>query len=217
PHEVTASKYVEAMGGPEAVLKRGEAAFGSGNYRWAAELFNHIVFTDPTNEPARQWLASAYEQLGFQAESGAWRSYYLAAALELREGVPDVGDPQLGNQDFLKAVPTLDLFDSLAARFKPETFKRDPFVLAFEFTDTEETVAIHVGPSVVVPRAGRPDDPVATVRTERDVFDRVLLGQLDFRVQAVKGTIGIEGDVLAVRAFLRSLDRPDFWFPIATP
>ncbi|MEM1139813.1 MAG: alkyl sulfatase dimerization domain-containing protein, partial [Pseudomonadota bacterium] len=157
PHEVTASKYVEAMGGPEAVLKRGEAAFGSGNYRWAAELFNHIVFTDPTNEPARQWLASAYEQLGFQAESGAWRSYYLAAALELREGVPDVGDPQLGNQDFLKAVPTLDLFDSLAARFKPETLKRDPFVLAFEFTDTEETVAIHVGPSVVVPRAGRPD------------------------------------------------------------
>ena len=124
---MTAARYVEAMGGSERVLEIGRTAFESGDYRWAAEVFNHLVFAEPDNQEGRDWLSATYEQLGFQAESGAWRSYYLTGAAELRRGVPNVGDPNLGNADFLKAVPSLDLFDALAARYNPAEMTRDPF------------------------------------------------------------------------------------------
>ena len=140
--EETARRYVEAMGGLDAVLSRGAEAFEDGDYRWAAELFNQAVFAVPESQPAKDWLAGAYEQLGFQAESGAWRSYYLTAASELRNGVPDAGAPNLGNADFLKAVPTLDLFDALASRYNPEKLAIDPFSLVFAFTDTGEVVTV---------------------------------------------------------------------------
>ncbi|MEL7113636.1 MAG: alkyl sulfatase dimerization domain-containing protein, partial [Pseudomonadota bacterium] len=127
PHEASATRYVEAMGGTAAVLELGQEAFSSGDYRWAAEVFNHVVFADPDNQEARDWLSATYEQLGFQSESGAWRSYYLTGAAELRRGLPNVGDPRLGNPDFLKAIPSLDLFDALAARFNPAKMDRDPY------------------------------------------------------------------------------------------
>jgi alkyl sulfatase BDS1-like metallo-beta-lactamase superfamily hydrolase len=44
PVEV-AAKYVSAMGGPDAVMKLGREAFQKGDYRWGAELVNHLVFT----------------------------------------------------------------------------------------------------------------------------------------------------------------------------
>jgi len=56
------------------VLEKGREAFQRGDYRWAAEILNHEVFAEPAHEDARAWLAASYEQLGFQSESGAWRS-----------------------------------------------------------------------------------------------------------------------------------------------
>jgi len=35
-------------------------------YRWAAKLFNSIVFVDHSHRAARLWCASTFEQLGFQ-------------------------------------------------------------------------------------------------------------------------------------------------------
>ncbi|MEM9226006.1 MAG: alkyl sulfatase dimerization domain-containing protein, partial [Pseudomonadota bacterium] len=145
PHELSAPRYVQAMGGANAVLRLGIGAFEAGEYRWAAELFNHIVFADPENGLARDWLAASYEQLGFQAESGTWRSYFLAGAEELRRGVPKLDDPVLGQYDFLKAVRAIDLFDAMAARYNPDKMDREPFVVTFQFPDTEEIVSVHVG------------------------------------------------------------------------
>lgn len=67
-------RYVEAVGGPDALLTKGKQAFDDGDYRWAAELVNHLVFADPSNQKARELLADTYEQLGYQAENGTWRN-----------------------------------------------------------------------------------------------------------------------------------------------
>ena len=175
PHEETAARYVDAMGGADAVLEIGQAAFNQGDYRWAAEVFNHVVFADPDNQEGRDWLSATYEQLGFQAESGAWRSYYLTGAAELRRGLPNVGNPQLGNADFLKAVPSIDLFDALAARYNPSKIDRDPYSIVFEFTDTGETITLLVEKAVIVPREGAAKDPAATVTMDRLDFDRFVI------------------------------------------
>lgn len=217
PHEVTAARYVDAMGGTASVLEIGQTAFSSGDYRWAAEVFNHLVFAEPDNQEARDWLSATYEQLGFQAESGAWRSYYLTGAAELRRGLPNVGNPQLGNADFLKAVPSIDLFDALAARYNPSKIERDPFAIVFDFPDTGETVTLLVEKAVIVPREGTIEEPAATVTIDRLDFDRLILGEASPLGLVTSGKMKIGGKRGAVSAMFDALDQPPFWFNTVTP
>ena len=206
------------MGGPDAALKTGSEAYARGEYRWAAEVFNHVVFAAPANEDARNWLAASYEQLGYQAESGAWRSYYLTAAQDLRHGLPDIGDVNLANRDFLRAVPTAQLFDAMASRFNPEKMTGEPYVVQFRFEDTGETIAVHVGRSVIVPRAGEEaSDPAATVTTNRHVFNSLVLREVTFQALVASGDIELSGAPAAVGAFFLSLDTPPFWFNVVEP
>lgn len=80
-------KYVEYMGGADAVLRRAREDFAKGEYRFVAEAMSHVVFADPSNTEARQLGADALEQLGYAAESATWRNAYLLGASELRHGV----------------------------------------------------------------------------------------------------------------------------------
>jgi alkyl sulfatase BDS1-like metallo-beta-lactamase superfamily hydrolase len=217
PHVVTAARYVEAMGGADATLALGAKAFDAGDFRWAAEVFNHVVFADPENETARYWLAATYEQLGFQAESGAWRSYYLVGANELRNGIPSLGNPQLGNAEFLRAVDSMDLMDSLAARFNPAKMTGDPFNVNLVFPDRDEKVTLQIGKSVMVPRKGTSEPAAVTLTVDRSVFDLVLLGETTLAEKLDSGAAKFAGNPVALNAFFGTLDRPDFWFPVVTP
>lgn len=217
PHAVTAARYVEAMGGAEQVLEIGQAAFERGDYRWAAEVFNHLVFAEPDNQQGRDWLSASYEQLGFQAESGAWRSYYLTGAAELRRGLPDAGNPNLGNADFLTAVPSLDLFDALAVRYNPAKMDRDPYVIVFNFPDRDETISLLVEAAVMVPRSGGTEAAAATVTINRSDLDRLILGEAAPLGLITGGKMKISGKRSAVSAMFDALDQPDFWFNTVTP
>lgn len=88
PGEVSAKKmahYLE-LGSMDACLQEARKDFSQGEYQWVAEFTNQLVFADPSNQEARLLCADALEQLGYQAESGAWRNCYLTGALELRKG-----------------------------------------------------------------------------------------------------------------------------------
>ena len=81
-----AKKFVEYLGDVDEVLRKAKEDFDKGEYQWVAELTDMLVFADPENEDARLLCADALEQLGYQAESGTWRTAYLCAAQELRYG-----------------------------------------------------------------------------------------------------------------------------------
>src|SRR6202000_2582942 len=106
PHEpVEAGKrYVEAVGGADALLAKARQAFAEGDYRWVAELVNHLVFADPGNQAARELQADALEQLGYQGENGTWRSLYLMGAHELRNGVFKGLDLTTASPDTIRAM-----------------------------------------------------------------------------------------------------------------
>ena len=121
PPEEAAKKYVEYMGGAAAVLQKAKADFDKGEYRWVAEALKHVVFADPDNKDGKELLADAYEQMGYQAESGPWRSVYLQGAYELRNGVPTAGGINTASPDTIKAMPpemTFDYFARAAERRK---------------------------------------------------------------------------------------------------
>ena len=78
PADEAGRRYVEFMGGADAVLRQGaRESFDQGDYRWVAEVVNHVVFAEPDNAAALQLQADTFEQLGYQAESGPWRGFYL--------------------------------------------------------------------------------------------------------------------------------------------
>ncbi|MEO1658714.1 MAG: alkyl sulfatase dimerization domain-containing protein [Pseudomonadota bacterium] len=217
PRTETSVRYVSAMGGAEQVLSLAKTSFAEGDYRWVAELLNHLVFAEPENKEARDWLAAAYEQLGFQSESGAWRSYFLTAAQELRVGPPDLEPLDSANRDFLRAVPTLDLFDALAARYDPALLDRDPYTIEFTFTDTDETVTLLVTEAVIVPRDGPADDPLTSVTMTRGDFNRLITREVRALQLALTGRMSIDGDRGALSEMFDSLETPNFWFDIVEP
>jgi alkyl sulfatase BDS1-like metallo-beta-lactamase superfamily hydrolase len=79
-------RYVEFLGGADAVVAKARDSFEAGDFRWAAEVLNHVVFADPDHQAAGELLADTYEQLGYGAENGTWRCVYLSGAYELRHG-----------------------------------------------------------------------------------------------------------------------------------
>lgn len=218
PPEQAGAKYVEFMGGAEAVLAKAQQSFDAGDYRWSATVLNHLVFADPTNQPARGWLAASYEQLGFQAESAIWRNYYLVAAQELRHGLPGSGAVQLGNADFLRAVPTGMLFDSLSVRFNPGKAGDAAYTLNFDFPERNERICVIVGNGVAVPRMNcRAEDAAATATMSRATLDAVLLGQATFADRVADGSIRISGAPANVESYLTALDQFPYWFNVVKP
>ncbi|WP_275427367.1 alkyl sulfatase dimerization domain-containing protein, partial [Stenotrophomonas maltophilia] len=90
--------------------------FDKGEYRWVAEILQRVVFANPESKDAKEMLADAYEQMGYQAESGPWRSVYLQGAYELRNGVPSTGGTNVASPDTIKAMPPGMTFDYFAVR-----------------------------------------------------------------------------------------------------
>jgi alkyl sulfatase BDS1-like metallo-beta-lactamase superfamily hydrolase len=212
-----AERFVAAMGGVQPTLQKGIEAFRAGDYRWSADVLNNLVFSDPGNREARDWLAASYEQIGFQAESGAWRDYYLSAAMELRDGKPRV-PPMSPGDDVIAAVPTLALFDVLAARYTPGLAEQAPFTLQFTFTDVAEDVTVEVGPDAAFPRAGVPQAaPDAVFRTTRAAFNQLVLGKASAKMMALEGDLEIEGDRKAISSFFDALEPPKPDFEVVLP
>lgn len=217
PPEAESKRYVAAMGGVDAAGQQGIQAFEAGDYRWAATIFNHLVFADPENEPAKAWLAASYEQMGFQSESGAWRNYYLGAARELRQELPRHLELTSVNQAFLQAVPSLDLFNALAVRFNPDNFALSPAKLGFTFVDRRETITLDITQAVVFPRQGEHSGIETMVSMHRDAFDQLLLGELAVPDLIANGQITIRGEPALFFGFLSALDSFDPWFNVVIP
>jgi alkyl sulfatase BDS1-like metallo-beta-lactamase superfamily hydrolase len=121
PPEEAGRRYVDALGGPAATLKVGLNAFlgatSIDDYRWSAEVLSHLVFGYPHLPPeqGRHQLADVLEQLGYLAESGPWRNFYLCGALELRTNIHGPG-AALISLDMMDAMTVEQVFDYLGLR-----------------------------------------------------------------------------------------------------
>src|SRR3546814_14633189 len=93
PPAEASKNYVAFMGGADAVLAKARESYAKGEYRWVAEVVNHVVFAEPDNQDARNLQADALEQLGYQAESGPRRNFSLPGSKELSEGVTQLPTP----------------------------------------------------------------------------------------------------------------------------
>lgn len=218
PPEAAGVKYVEAMGGAEAVLSRAKAAYEDGDYVWASQLLNHLIFAGGTDE-AKGVLADTYEQMGYQSENAVWRNFYLTAASELRNGVPKAsGDFANRALQAMSFLPTRDLFDVLATQIDPEKVGTRSLRLGFVFPDRDEEVTVTVRNGVLIHQHRLMDELYdATLTVTRTDLLLGLAGVEPLAGKIASGAASIEGNPLAFAQFAAMLDRPAADFPIVTP
>ncbi len=219
PPEDAGRRYVDAMGGAAEVLRKAQAAYDRGEYRWASMLLDHLVFAAPDDAAARALLAQTYDQLGYQQEAGTWRDSYLTAASELRHGPPTRGLDVSALRQLLVQLPPERYFDAMAARLDAERAAGVRLKLNVVFTDLDEIHVLTVENSVLHHHRAPALDPeaTATMRLTRAFLVEVSTGRVGLRAMVFSDEFDADGSRLDLLSFFSMLDRPDGRFAIVTP
>ncbi|GAA5648278.1 alkyl/aryl-sulfatase [Vibrio proteolyticus] len=221
-HELTpvesAKRYVEFMGGADAVLEKARKYYDKGEYRWVAQVVKHVVFADPNNQAAKNLEADALEQMGYQAESGPWRNFYLTGAQELRSGVAQLPTPDTASPDTVRAMTPEMFFDYLAVRLNGPKAGDATALLNFDFGGDAGQYLLELGNGVLNHTAGITSDKAdATVKLSRDTLNKIILQQITLDQALKAGDVTIDGDESKLKELVGYLDSFDFWFNIVTP
>ncbi|HEV7850436.1 MAG TPA: alkyl sulfatase dimerization domain-containing protein [Mycobacterium sp.] len=213
PPEAIGPRYVEAMGGIDNVVETARTAFDTGDFRWAATLLDHAIFTDHHHATARELYADTLEQLAYGAENAVWRNFFLSGATELRDG--NFGTPtQPASPSMLAQLSPEQMFDTFAINIDgPRAWNLDVAV-DVTFLDTATNYRLTLRNGVLVHRKAPADQSTAqsTVR---------LANKMRLLAFAVGDTdspgIEISGDPEALPSIIAVVDRPDPGFNIIEP
>jgi len=218
PPQAAGKRYVAAMGGADQVLSHARKAFDEGDYRWVAQLTNHLVFAEPDNAAARQLQADALEQLGYQSENATWRNAYLSGAQELRDGVAAATGSGGNTDDMVRALTPTMFFDYLGVRVDALKAADNDLTINWRFTDLNEDYALTLRNGVLTHRdLARHDQADVQISMKKSTLDRIALKQTGFIKEATLGDITIEGDRVKFLRFMGGLEEADARFNIVTP
>lgn len=218
PPEDAAKKYVEYMGGVDSILQKAKADYDKGNYRWVAQVVSKVVFAEPDNKAARSLEADALEQMGYQAESGPWRNFYLTGAQELRNGVKQLPTPNTASPDTVRAMTPEMFFDYLALHINGEKAANAKSVLNVDFGDDGGKYKLELENGVLNHTANaEAQNADATLTLSRETLNKVILKEETLKQAQDKGEVKISGDAGKVNELLGYMDKFDFWFNMVTP
>ncbi|MFK7977437.1 MAG: alkyl/aryl-sulfatase [Halioglobus sp.] len=218
PPTEAATRYVEMMGGGDEILEKAQDYFDDGDYRWVAQVLNHLVFAEPDNDEAAQLLAATYDQLGYQAESGPWRDVYLTGALELRQGTPEEGTGIDDAVDLIRATPIDQFMGLLSVMLDGEKADGREFTLTLNFTDLAEVHTLELANAVLHHRAGASaSEPDATIEITHELFIQMLTGGAGATDILFSEDVSVSGKRIELVRFFGLLDPPDPVFEIIRP
>ena len=211
-------RYVEFMGGADAILKKAEVYLDKGEYRWVGEVLNHVVFAEPGNMPARNMLAEAYRQMGYQAESGPWRDIYLSGAKELSEGTADENLSVYLAQDFMLQVPMIEFMKALSVTLDADKAEGERLKINILFTELEQNFVLSIRNSVMHYRE-LPADPSAdaSIAISGNLFFQIMMKQVGITDLLTSEELEVEGSVLKLIKFFSLLGESNDNFNIVTP
>jgi len=217
PPTDAAKKYVQYMGGEAAAIRQARVDFDKGEYRWVAEAMKHVVFANPDSREGKDLLADSLEQMGYQAESGPWRSVYLQGALELRNGTPKAGGTNVASPDTIRAMPPEMLFDYFGVRLNGPKAAGKKIALNVDFTDLRKQYALVVENGVLNYAPAFVAQPDAKITMSKATLDSIQLKETTLEKAISSGDLKVDGNRQAFSDFLGLLDTFEFWFNIVTP
>jgi alkyl sulfatase BDS1-like metallo-beta-lactamase superfamily hydrolase len=218
PPVESGKKYVEYMGGAEAILARARKDFAKGEFRFVAQAVSHLVFAEPDNQAARAMLADTFEQLGYAAESSTWRNAYLFGAQELRQGMPKTPPRPPTPRETLAALRTAQLWDVFGVRLNGPKAEGKHIVLNWSFTDTRETFALTLENCALTYTEGvQAENADASFTLERGTLDEVIAKQTSFPEAIGAGKIKVSGNPMRLAELMALMDEFPRMFEIVEP
>ena len=206
------------MGGVKGTIAAAAVAADKGEYRWAAELLNHVVFADSDNREATNLLAESYRQLGYQAESGPWRDIYLSAAKELQQGNQYRAQDLRLARKFLRKVPLKEFMKTIAVRLDSNKAAGKEYKLNVHFPEENTNFVLWLRNSVLHYRKNHRDETAdASISVGHDFFIDLMLGEVGLTNLLLSDKLTIEGNRIIIIELLAMLDSGDDSFNIVTP
>ena len=218
PPQESAKRYVELAGGADKAVAAAQRAFDKGDYRWAAELLNHVVFGAPDNKNARQLLAQTYDQMGYAAEAATWRNSYLSAADELRKGPPKNGIDRSAVVDMFMQTPVDQFLDSMAAGLDGPAADGKDWKINLVFSDLKVSYVLWLENAVLHHKQAPPvSDARATLTLTKPIFVRMMAGTADVKNTLLNDNLKIDGSKIDLARFFGLIDKAPGNFNIVMP
>ena len=217
PPEESAKRYLELIGTDKAVAAA-QMAFDKGDYRWTAELLNHVVFAQPENKSAIELLARTYDQMGYMAEAATWRNSYLTAATELRNGPPKKGIDRSYFIDMLSQTPIERFLDAMAAGLNGPAAEDKDLKINLVISDTKESFVLWIENAVLHHKKSAPaTDANATLTLTKDIFIKMMAGTAGMKDTLMSDDLKINGNMIDLARFFTLIDKAPGTFAIVTP
>ena len=211
----SAPLYVEMMGGSEQIMAKGQELNDSGQYRHAVEILNKLVFAEPDNQPAKDLLADAYEQLGYQQENPGLRNAFLAGAFELRSGIPSGSPPKSTGPDMVRAMSTGLFLDFLGIRMDSTKVEDFAFTINLATPDNGEQYIIELSNATLTNIEGyQADDAELSITINRSDLEQTMMGVKPFMAQLEDGTASYEGDLGVLEQLGSAMADFDLFFEV---
>lgn len=217
PPQESSRRYLEVMGGADKAVAAAQTAFDKGDYRWSAELLNHVVFGATDNKAAKELLARTYDQLGFQAESATTRNSYLTGASELRNGPPKQGIDRSFLIDMLKETPMERFFEAMAAGLDGPAADGKNLKINLVLTDTRESFVLWIENAVLhFKKAAPAGDANATLTLTKGIFVKMMAGTAGVKDTLLSDDLKIGGSKIDLVRFFTLIDKAPGTFAIVT-
>lgn len=212
-----AQQYVAYMGGSAAILAKAQVSFDNGEYRWLAEVLNQLVSAEPDNAQAKALLARSYDQLGYRAESSAWRNAYLTAAYELRHGAPTQGIDIAAASDLLAQTSGAQFMQMFQVALNGPKAEGVDLRLNISFSDLQENYVLSIENAVLQAHQAPADsDASVTLTLTRPLLVKIITKQAGIKELLTSEDMHVDGSLLDLARFFALLDKPDQVFPIVT-
>jgi alkyl sulfatase BDS1-like metallo-beta-lactamase superfamily hydrolase len=217
PPQEAGRRYVELMGGADKAVAAAQAAHDMGEYRWAAELLNHVVMADSGQAAAKALLARTYEQLGYASEAATWRNSYLTAAAELRDGPPKKGVDRSAVVDMLNRTPVERFLEAMAASLDGPAAEGKDLKINLVFSDTKESFVLWIENAVLHHRASpATSDANATLTLTKPIFVKMMAGTAGAKDTLLSDDLKVEGSKIDLVRFFSLIDKAPGTFAIVT-
>jgi len=193
--EDSAPLYVEMMGGASKIIARGQQLYNEGKYRLAQEILNKLIYAEPGNQQGKDLLADVFEQIGYQQESPSVRNSFLAAAYELRSGIPTGASPKSSGPDMVRAMTTELWLDFLGVRLDSDKANGKAFKINLVTPDNKEEFVVELSNNTLTNIEGfQAEDADLTVTINREDLVQTMMGAVSFDEQIASGKARLEGD-----------------------
>jgi len=191
----SAPLYVQMMGGAARILAQGQALHDQGKYMHAQEILNKLVQAEPQNQAGKDLLADVFEQIGYQQENPGLRNSYLAAAYELRSGIPQGEVVSSSSPDVIRAMTTESFLNFLGIRMDSRKAEGMRFTVNLITPDNGEKFIVEMENATLTNVEGfLAENPDLTLTINRSDLELTMMGVKTLEAQIADGSATVGGD-----------------------